>query len=77
LDQLEDYIKDYIIQDSSDDPILNHYILLARTEEKTGISCFSGGLLDRPALWERFVRPWILEGIQEKRKLIELSKPPV
>ena len=77
MDRLEEYIKDYVVQDLSDDPILNHLILLARTEEKTGTSCFSVGLLDRPALWERFVRPWILEGIQEKRKLIELSKPPV
>ena len=71
LNEIEIYIKDYIVMGDSVDPILDHYIILARTQEKLGTPVFSCGLLDRPAMWERSIRPWILEGFQE----LELIKP--
>jgi hypothetical protein len=77
LARLEEYIKDYIIQGSSDDPILEQYIALVTTAEVSGAPIFSIGVLERPALWERFVRPWITEGFQELSKLKQLAKPPV
>lgn len=77
LGDLEDYLKDYILEDKSDDPILNQYISLVRLEEKTGIPVCTGGLIDRPIFWERHIRPWILEGFQELQTISDLSKPPV
>lgn len=77
LDVLENYIKDYILESSTDDMVLNQYIHIVRLEERTETSYFSGGLKDRPALWESYIRPWIQEGFQELRKINSLSKPPV
>lgn len=77
LGDLEDYLKDYILEEGSDDPILNQYISLVRLEEKLGIPAFTGGLLDRPIFWERHIRPWILEGFQELQIISDLKKPPV
>jgi len=75
--KLEDYIKDYILESKTEDPFLNHYIVLVQLEDKLGIPAFSGGLLDRPAFWERYIRPWIKEGFQELTTISDLSKPPV
>jgi hypothetical protein len=46
-------------------------------QDLTGASIFSKGLIDRPALWERKIRPWITEGFQELKTINDLSKPPV
>lgn len=75
--ELEDYLKDYILEEKTDDMFLNHYVMLVRLEEKLGVPAFSGGLLDRPAFWERYIRPWIKEGFQELALISDLSKPPV
>jgi hypothetical protein len=77
LDDLEDYVKDYILENKTDDLVLNQYIHIVRSEERSGETYFFGGLKDRPALWERLIRPWIQEGFQELRKINSLSKPPV
>ena len=77
LGELEDYLKDYILEEANDDPILNQYISLIRLEEKIGVSIFTGGLLNRPIFWERHIRPWILEGFQELQTISDLAKPPV
>ena len=50
---------------------------LVHQEQTYGTPLFSGGLLERPALWERYIRPWILEGFQERAMISDLSKPPV
>jgi hypothetical protein len=77
LEKLEDYLKDYILESKVDDQFLNHYIVLIQLEEKLDTPVFSGGLLDRPAFWERYIRPWIKEGFQELATISDLSKPPV
>ena len=77
LQELEDYLKDYILEEKSNDMLLNHYITLVRRENELDIPAFSGGLLERPAFWERYIRPWIQEGFQELAMISDLSKPPV
>ena len=77
LERLEDYLKDYVLEEKSDDMLLNHYITLVQLEDKLGLPAFSGGILDRPAFWERYIRPWIQEGFQELATISDLSKPPV
>lgn len=44
---------------------------------KLRIPIFTTGLLDRPLLWERRIRPWILEGFQEAERISDAGKPPV
>lgn len=74
LIELEGYIKDYILEDGSKDPYLNHYIILCLEADTTGQSIFSGGILDRPHLFERYVHRYITEGYQEQAKI---NSPPV
>lgn len=73
LVDLEDYIKDYIVSGLDDDPILNQYLALVLAEQETGVPLYDLPLLDRPAFFERKIRPWILEGYQERAKISELS----
>lgn len=75
--ELEDYLKDYILEEKNDDPFLNQYISLVRLEERFGTPIFTGGLLDRPIFWERHIRPWIIEGFRELQLISDLAKPPV
>lgn len=77
LEELEDYLKDYILEERSDDSLLNQYISLVRLEEKTRVPIFTSGLLDRPIFWERHIRPWILEGFRELQIISDLAKPLV
>jgi hypothetical protein len=55
--------------------LLNHYIALVKLEDKLGLPAFQGGLLERPAFWERQLRPWIKEGFQELQKISDLAHP--
>lgn len=84
LVEIEDYVKDYIVTKEADDPILSQYIALVRKERRTGIPIFTCGILDRPAFFENFLRPWILEGLQEldameeaRQDALKAAKAPV
>lgn len=74
LIELENYIKDYIITESNDDLLLNNYMQLVLEANRLGVDIFSGGLLDRPQLFYRYVRPFILAGFKELGA-IEEAKP--
>jgi len=76
MEQLEDYVKDYILEARDDDPILDKLVSLVLTSQITGVDIFPTtlGLLDRPALFETKIRPWILEGIEEYQRILNVSK---
>jgi len=59
-----------------DDPILDRLISLVLTSQKTGVDVFpqNRGLLDRPALFETKIRPWIIEGVEEYQRILDVHR---
>lgn len=57
--------------------ILNEYIALVLSSSSTGADIFpaSMGLLQRPSFFERYLRPWILEGMEERRRSMAPAIP--
>ena len=70
LAELENYVKDYILVGEAHDMVLNEYISLVLNAATTQTEIFpaSLGLLGRPAFFERYLRHWITEGMEELRK---------
>jgi hypothetical protein len=57
-----------------DDPILNQLLNLITAEQNTGVPLYTLPLLERPTFFERMIRPWILEGFQEREKMAEFTR---
>jgi hypothetical protein len=59
-----------------DCPPLDELIALVLTSKNTGVDIFSStlGLLDRPALFEKYIRRWIIEGYEEVERLRTLHE---
>ncbi len=74
VEELEDYIKDYITSGDTKDIYLNQYIALVLEAQSSGAPIFSEGLLDRPKIFSRYVTRYIIEGYQERAAI---AAPPV
>lgn len=76
LEELENYVKDYILEDGDDDPVLTQYIYLVLLSRNTGVDIFPStvGLLDRPAFFTQCLQRWIDEGVNEAQKIHEVAK---
>lgn len=68
-------MKDYIHENSSDDPLLSAYISLVLQAENTDVDVFGStfGILDRPMFFERYFRVWVTEAFEELEKYIETT----
>lgn len=64
LGELEEHVKDYILEQSDDDIVLNSLMVLVMRAARHKADLFSVGMLERPALLQR-LSEWIIEGFEE------------
>jgi hypothetical protein len=70
LIELEDHIKDYILEEKTDDVYLNQYMQLVFNAEASGQPILSGPSIDMPDLFINYVVRYIKEGFQERAKVL-------
>lgn len=72
LAEIEDYVKDSIVTDTGD-AVLSIIIDLTLQAERDNRPLFSNPIKE-PYFYSRFVRRWILEGVEERVKSEEANK---
>ncbi|MCX7596714.1 MAG: hypothetical protein N2235_23800 [Fischerella sp.] len=68
VEALENYIKDYILGEQSDNSLLNIYISYI-IEERKGRYLFPNPL-DEPVFYRRIKR-WVEEGLEERQRYLQ------
>ena len=73
LAELEDIVKDAVIQERSDDLVLLKLIELELVSINEGRPLFTGSPLNDPVFYRRYFRKWVREGLEEAQKFKNVS----
>lgn len=65
-------MKDYVLEQRDDDPVLNFLIRLVTVRRSTQTLYVAGGLLQQPYFLMAYVEPWVKEALDEARKVNRL-----
>ena len=69
---MEDKVKDAILDNTSDDIVLDHLVALTLNEVLRGKPLFVSPL-DEPYFFQKHFRRWVEEGLEEYRKANEIE----
>ena len=73
LAELEDKVKDAIIVGQSGDYVLDEILLIIINSIQTGRQLYSNPLKE-PAFYQKYLRRWVDEGLEELAKINKLQK---
>jgi hypothetical protein len=73
LSEIEDEVKDAIISQSGDDPVLSEILLLIINSIHTGRYLYQSPL-EEPAFYQKYLRRWVEEGLEELSKIDKVTR---
>lgn len=71
LFELEEEVKDAVLFEKADDPVLNHLIEITIASIASGRPVLPGAIIDEPYFYRTLFYHWVQEALEEYKKLKE------